>query len=59
MRTCPKLIGRDKPKSLKVVVVAFPLALRIMGIALRLARQCQDNGLVKYWLKSSPGNMDL
>ena len=22
-----------------------------MGIALRLARQCQDNGLVKYWLK--------
>ena len=23
----------------------------IMGIALRLARQCVDNGLVKYWLK--------
>ena len=36
---------------LKLVVVAFPLALRIMGIELRLARQCQDNGLVKYWLK--------
>ena len=29
-----------------------PLALRNMGIALRLARQCQDNRLVKYWLKS-------
>ena len=27
------------------------LALRIMGIALPLARQCQDNRLVKYWLK--------
>ena len=26
-----------------------PLALRIMGIALRLAHQFQDNGLVKYW----------
>ena len=36
------------------------LALRIMGIALRLARQCLDNGLVKYWLKeNSPGNIDL
>ena len=34
-----------------------PLALRIMGIALRLARQCQDNGLVKYWLKNSPGKI--
>ena len=40
-----------KPKSLKLVVVAFPLWLRIMGTALRLARQCQDNRLVMYWLK--------
>ena len=37
-----------RPKSLKLVVVASPLALRITEIALRLARQCQDNGLVKY-----------
>ena len=38
----------------------FPLALRILGMALRLAHQCQDNGLVKYWLKrNSPENMDL
>ena len=30
----------------------FPLlALRIMEISLRLVRQCQDNVLVKYWLK--------
>ena len=35
------------------------LALRIMGIALRLARQCPDNGPVMCWLKNSPGNMDL
>ena len=35
-----------------------PLALRNMRIALRLARQCQDNGLGKYWLKRSR-NMDL
>ena len=28
-----------------------PLTLGIMGIALRLARQCQDNELVNYWLK--------
>ena len=41
----------DRPKSLRLVVVAFLLALRIIGIALRLAHQCQDNGLVKYWLK--------
>ena len=39
--------GRHRPKSSKLVVVAFPLALRTMGIALRLTRQCQDNGLVK------------
>ena len=43
--------GRDRPKSLKLVVMASPLALRIMGIALRLVRQSQDNGLAKYWLK--------
>ena len=36
-----------------------PLELRIIGIALRRACQCQNNGLVKYWLKNSPGNMDL
>ena len=24
----------------------------LIGIAVRLARQCQDNGLVKYWLKA-------
>ena len=35
-----------------------PLALRIMGIARRLARQCRDNGVVKYWLKNNPGNTD-
>ena len=45
--------GRDRPKSLKLVVVAFPLALGIMGMALRLASQCQDNGLVKYWFKKN------
>ena len=28
-----------------------PLAPRIMGIALRVARQFQDNGLVNFWLK--------
>ena len=42
--------GRGRLKSLELIVVASPL--RIMGIALRLARQCQDiNGLVTYWLK--------
>ena len=40
--------GRDRPKSSKLVVVVTPLALRIMEITLRLARQCQDNGLVKF-----------
>ena len=34
-------------------------ALRIMGIALRLARQCKDSGLVKYWFRNTPGNMYL
>ena len=29
----------------------FPLPLWIMGIALRLVRQCQDNGLINCWLK--------
>ena len=43
--------GRDRPKSLKLVVMASPLTLRIMGMALRLALQCLDNGLVNYWLK--------
>ena len=39
-------------KVLKTCSSGFPpLALRIMGVALRLARQCQDNRLVKYWLK--------
>ena len=28
-----------------------PPALRIMGIALRLAHQWQDNGLFRYWLE--------
>ena len=36
-----------------------PLALRIMGIAQPLARQCQDNGLVKYWLKIAQENTDF
>ena len=48
----------DRPKSLKLVVVAPsppPFALRIMGIAILQARQCQDNGLVKYWLKTTSG----
>ena len=49
----------DRPKSLKLVVVAFPVAFRIRGIGLRFAHQCRDNGLVKYWLKNSPGNVDL
>ena len=39
--------GRDTPKSLKLVIVDSPLALRIMGVALRLARRCQDNSLKK------------
>ena len=39
-------------KIFKLVVVAFPHALRIMGRGPRLARQCQDNGLAKYWLKT-------
>ena len=31
-----------------------------MGIALRLARLCQDIGMVKYWLKKKvQENMDL
>ena len=34
-------------KSLKLVVVALPFVLRIMGIALRLSHSCRDNGLVK------------
>ena len=41
----------DRLKYFKMVEVAFPLGLWIMGIVLQLARQCQDNGLVKYWLK--------
>ena len=43
--------GRDRPKSLKLVAVAFPLALMIMEMAPRLAHHCQDNGLVKYCIK--------
>ena len=31
--------------------------LKIIGIALPLACQCQNNGLVKYWLKNSPGKL--
>ena len=46
------ILGSDRPKSLSLEVVASPMALRIMGIALRLARQCQANVLVKYWLKN-------
>ena len=34
------------------------LAPRIVGMALRLTRQFQDNGLVKYW-NNGPGNIDL
>ena len=49
----------DRPKSLKLVVVAFPLGVKEYGNSLRLAHQSQDNGLVKYWLKNSPGSMDL
>ena len=37
-------------KGLKQVVVAFPMALRITEVALRQGHQCQNNGLVKYWL---------
>ena len=51
--------GHHSPKSLKMEEVAFPLGAQDYGIALRLACQCWDNGLVKYWLKKSPGNMDL
>ena len=46
-----------RPRQTKVFKTGssgFPtplLALSIMGIALRLARQWQGNGLVKYWLK--------
>ena len=38
-------------KIFKLVVVISPLKLRIMGTALRLFRQCQANGLIKFWLK--------
>ena len=44
------------------VVVAFPVGTQDCGncaIYISLACQCQDNGLVKYWLKNSPGNVDL
>ena len=37
----------------------FLPALRIIGTALRLTSQCQDNGLIKCWLKKGPGNMNL
>ena len=30
----------------------LPWRSGLWGIALRLARQCQDNGLVKYWIKT-------
>ena len=40
------ILGRDTPMSLKLVVVASPFALRIVGIVIRLTRHCQDNGLV-------------
>ena len=42
-----------QPKVFKTCSSGFPaLALKIMGIAaLRLARQCQDNRLVKHRLK--------
>ena len=50
--------SRDRPVFKKLMWLS-PLALWIMGIVLRLARQCQDYGLVKYWLKNSPGNLDL
>ena len=38
--------GRDRPV-FKTGSFKTPLALRIMGIALQLAQQCQDNGLFK------------
>ena len=48
----PEVVGsKFEPKSLKLIVVTFPILLRIKGITLRLARQCRYNGLVKYWLK--------
>ena len=47
--------GQYRPKSLKLVIVGFPMTFAIMGIALQLACQCQDNGLVQ----DSRGNMDL
>ena len=55
-RCTPKVVGsipgRDRPKSLKLVVVASPpWRSMIMEIALGLARQYQDNGLVKCWLR--------
>ena len=43
--------SRAREKSFKLVHWLSFLALRIMGIVLQLARQCWDNGLVKYWLQ--------
>ena len=47
-------LGFD-PRPLQTKVIKsggsdFPLALRIMRMALRLSRQCQDNIMVKHWL---------
>ena len=48
--------GCDRPKSFKLVVVAFPLGAQDYGNSTTtLARQYQDNGLVE----NSQGNMDL
>ena len=43
--------GHGTPESLKLVVVTCPLGAQDYGVALQLARQRQDNGLVNYWLK--------
>ena len=53
------ITGRDKPKSLKLVVVASPLGAQVYGNSTTTGRQCQGNGLVKYWLKIVQENMDL
>ena len=46
------ILGHDRPKSsIKTGSACSGFPPWIMGLALRHARQCQDNGLVKYWLK--------
>ena len=42
--------SHNRPKSLKLVGVAFSLGAQDYGNSTTTGRQCQDNGLVKYLL---------